>query len=145
MIIRQKGKISCLRLPAAVGFAFMLLTSTMVADETGALEGQLRVAADAPVEVEGGERAAADYARFFVVIRSADGAKEIARAHPDSSGNYRFVLLPGEYVVGVEQPETKSSATVAQKFVIAPNKATRVDTHVLPNLRKSTADHLDAK
>ena len=144
-MVGPMGKMDPWRLRVAVGCAFILLNATLVGDDSGALEGQLRVAADAPVDLEGENRSVVDYARFFIVIRSADGAKEISRARPDASGNYRFVLPPGDYAVVLEQPEAKPVATAGQKFAIAPNKLTRVDTHVGPNLRKSTADHLDAK
>ena len=139
---RRVSKWDRMRLRLAMSCAFLIFCTTMLADDRGALEGQLRLAADTPVQLAGGGTPAADYARFFVVIRSADGATEIARAHPDSSGSYRFSLPPGDYLVAVEQPAAKTPPNAPQKFTVAPNKSTRVDTHVAPDLRKSAAGHL---
>lgn len=131
-----------MRLRVALSCAFVIFCTTMLAADRGALEGRLRLAADTPVDLAGGGQPAVDYARFFIVIRSDDGAKEIARAHPDASGNYRFSLPPGDYLVAIEQPESKTPPHAPQKFTVAPNKSTRVDTHTAPDLRKSAAGHL---
>lgn len=68
----------------------------------GYLEGHLRIAAPQAVQVAEArtpKSAAADYARYPLVVLSRADHREVARVIADKEGNYRVALPPGDYLL----------------------------------------------
>ena len=129
----------------AAACIWALIPMTTFSNTKGVLEGRLTLSPDAPVQLGGAARLKPDYAAFVLIIRSPDGKKEIARTTPDGSGNYKVELPPGEYVLALEKDGDTPSGYVPQKFAITANKATHIDTTLLPNLSKSGPESAESR
>jgi hypothetical protein len=117
--------------------AIIVLTTTAPGQPNGVVEGRIIAVDDAPVQPGDAAAPVVDYAQFVLVIRRAGSDNEVARIAPDPRGTYRVSLPPGDYVAGVARSGAKPANKALQPFAVKANETTRLDLHVVPDLRKS--------
>ena len=142
MIQRAPRRRSVIHL--AIAACWLLVTSTAFTADVGTVEGQLRIPTHQAVQLDEPADKGPNYARYLLIIRSSDAAKEIARTAPDRTGSYRLSLPPGDYVLAVEQKGRTPPRSAPQKFTVTSGKTVRVDTAVLPDLRAVAPDRIQS-
>ena len=124
----------------SAAFSCALATAPALGDALhGVVEGQLKIAPDAPVQLGDPESAIAtpDYASFVLLVRSNGDGKQVVQVTPDEAGKYRAALPAGRYVIELQQRRGGPARTTAQQFVISSNRTTRVDIAIAPDVRKA--------
>ena len=118
-----------------VGCIFLALAGSATSSDalpSGVMEGHLKILSSKPVDI-GDENAAtlttANYADYPLLVLSGDGQKEIAQITPDTNGNYRAVLPPGDYVLVAQRRARKHAKP--QPFTVLSNQTVRVDMEVV--------------
>jgi hypothetical protein len=122
------------------GCLFLILagTESISAAPQGFLEGHLKIVS--PREVEPSDNmprqtvTAETFAEYPLIILSAGAQKEIARVTADENGNYRVPLLPGNYVLDVQDRVRKRVRARPQPFTVVSNQIVRVDMNVVIGL-----------
>jgi hypothetical protein len=122
-----------------VGCIFLVLAGNAISSDalpSGIMEGHLKIFSPKPVDL-GDENAATvtaeDYAEYPLLILSRGEKKEIARITADTNGNYRAVLLPGDYVLDVEGRGRRHLRWKSQPFTVVPNQTVHVDMNIAPD------------
>jgi len=104
----------------------------------GWLEGHLSVVflrgVDTGDEMPRQTVAPGSYAKYPLILLTADRKQQVARLIPDDSGHYRAGLQPGNYVIDVEDRARKRLEVSAQPFTIAANQTAHVDITVITGL-----------
>jgi hypothetical protein len=108
------------------------------AEQTGFIEGHLTIIS--PRVVEPSDEmprqtvTAETYAEYPLIILSQDGT-EIARFTADENGNYRVALLPGAYILDVQDRAAKRVRARPQPFWVVSNQTVQVDMNVIIGFR----------
>lgn len=76
-----------------------------------------------------------NYAEYPLVVLSRDGKREVARLSADANGNYRAELLPGDYLLDVQDREQKHLRGRPRMFTIAAGQTIRVDMNLDTGVR----------
>ena len=125
----------------SAAFSCAFATAPALGDAShGAVEGQLKIAPNAPAQLGDpvGALATPDYASFVLLVRSGGDGKQVVQVvTPDKEGKYRAALPPGRYVIELQQRRDAPPRTVPQPFLVSPNTTTRLDVAVAPDVRKA--------
>ena len=120
----------------SVGCIFLVLAGSATSSDalpSGVMEGHLKILSRKPVDI-GDENAAmvtpGNYPDYPLLVLSQDKQKEIARITPDTNGNYRAVLPPGDYVLDVQGRARKHVRWKPQPFTVVSNQTVRVDMDI---------------
>jgi len=65
-----------------------------------------------------------------LITLSQDGKKEIMRVTADANANYRATLLPGDYILDVQNRRRRHVRTTPPPFTILANQTVHVDTAI---------------
>jgi hypothetical protein len=76
------------------------------------------------------------YAEYPLIILSQEEKKEIARVTADENGNYRVGLLPGNYVLDVQDRLAKHVRAAPRPFKVVSNQTVHVDMNILIGIRQ---------
>src|SRR4029450_1173425 len=108
------------------------------AEQTGFIEGHLTIISprvvDPSDEMPRQTVTAETYAEYPLIILSQDGT-EIARFTADENGNYRVALLPGAYILDVQDRAAKRVRARPQPFWVVSNQTVQVDMNVIIGFR----------
>ena len=84
-----------------------------------------------------------NYAEYPLIILTQDGKREIARLTADKFGNYRVALLPGAYILRVQERSAEERAerihANPQPFTVVSNQTVRIDMTIFIGLVKGQA------
>ena len=123
-----------------VSLLLLVLSSAAQSDPVppGFVEGHLRIFPLSDVNPAADDRAATTatevpYAEYPLVVLTRDGKKEITRVTPDSGGNYRIELPPGDYILDVEAHTPKRPKP--RPFTVVSKQTVRVDMCVDTGIR----------
>jgi hypothetical protein len=101
----------------------------------GFMEGNLKIVSPRAVEPSDNmPRPAVEpetYAKYPLIVFSADGKREIARVTADVNGNYRVALPPDAYILDVQDRVAKHVRAKPQPFTVVSNQTVRVDMNIL--------------
>ena len=75
------------------------------------------------------------YAKYPMIILSQDGKKEIAHVTPDENGNYHVALLPGAYILDLQDRVAKRIRAKPQPFTVVSDQTVRVDMNIFTGFR----------
>jgi hypothetical protein len=115
----------------------LILAGTAASDAgpPGFLEGNLKIVSPRAVEPSDNmPRPAVEtetYAKYPLIVFSADGKREIARVTADVNGNYRIALPPGAYILDVQDRVSKHVRAKPQSFTLVSNETVRVDMNII--------------
>lgn len=128
-----------------IGAATCLILAGTAASDAGPpgfLEGNLKIVSPRAVESSDNmPRPAVEpetYAKYPLIVFSADEKREIARVTADVNGNYRIALPPGAYILDVQDRTARRLRAKPQPFTVVSNQTVRVDMNILtgfPNRR----------
>ena len=130
---------------AACIFLMLAGTASIKAAPQGFMEGHLKIVVIRAVEPDDMPQPAPEtYAEYPLIILSQDGKREIARLTADKSGNYRFALPPGAYILRVQERSAEERAAERihanpQPFTVVSNQTVRVDMTVFIGPAKGQA------
>jgi hypothetical protein len=119
------------------GCLFLILVGieSINAAPQGFLEGHLKILSPRAVEPSDNmPRPAVEpetYAKYPLIVFSADGKREIARVTADVNGNYRVALPPGAYILDVQDRVAKHVRAKPQPFTLVSNETVRVDMNII--------------
>jgi len=119
------------------GIFLVLATSTAsgAALPTGTMEGHLKIVLPRAVEPSDAMPrltvAPETYAKYPLIVFSADGKREIARVTADVNGNYRVALPPGAYFLDVQDRTARRLRARPQPFTVVSDQTVRVDMNVV--------------
>src|SRR5437763_7635987 len=128
----------------ATGCIFLMLacTASTRAAAQGFMEGHLKIVvirAVVPDNIPPPE----NYAEYPLIILTQDGKREIARLTADKFGNYRVALLPGAYILRVQERSAEERAerihANPQPFTVISNQSVRVDMTIFIGPAKGQA------
>ena len=120
-------------------------TASIKAAPQGFMEGHLKIVVIRAVEPDNMPQPAPEtYAEYPLVILSQDGKREIARLTADKSGNYRFALPPGAYILALQERSGEERAAERihanpQPFTVVSNQTVRVDMSIFVGPAKGQA------
>src|SRR5438034_8626687 len=129
---------------ATAGILLMLAGSDSIkAAPQGFIEGHLKIVVIRAVEPDNMPQPE-NYAEYPLIILSQDGKREIARLTADKSGNYRVALLPGAYILAVQERPAEERAAEPihanpQPFTVVSNQTVRVDITIFIGPAKGQA------
>ena len=128
----------------AAACIFLMLTSTasIKAAPQGFMEGHLKIVVIRAVEPDN-IPPPENYAEYPLIILTQDGKREIARLTADKFGNYRVALLPGAYILRVQERSAEERAerihANPQPFTVVSNQTVRIDMTIFIGLVKGQA------
>ena len=100
---------------------------------TGLVEGHVNIVSRPTVELADGTPpgVSADvYGKYPLIVRSAQGERELARVVPNAQGNFGIALPPGVYLLDVEGRLKKRVRAKPQPFTVITNQTVRVDLNI---------------
>ena len=119
-----------------VGCIFLVLAGSATSSDalpSGVMEGHLKILSRKPVDI-GDENAAmvtpGNYPDYPLLVLSQDKQKEIARITPDTNGNYRAVLPPGDYLLVAQRRARTHVSAKPRPFTVVSNQTVRVDMDI---------------
>jgi hypothetical protein len=123
--------------------AFVVLSSCLsacadTAANTGVLRGQLKIFSPKEVELGDGDISTASanlYAKYPLVVLSADGKKQIATFTADQNGTFRVELPAGEYMLDVKDRVRKHVRAKPQKFKVTAGQKVSVNLELDTGIR----------
>ncbi|MBW8010704.1 MAG: hypothetical protein FVQ83_05595 [Chloroflexi bacterium] len=123
---------------------FLLLLASITAcappppEEFGTLRGHVSIGPLVPVMREGEPEptpAPEVYSARQIVIYSADGKTEVARANIDYQGNYQINLPTGQYVIDINHLGIDSAAGLPTTIQIEHQMVTTLDIDIDTGIR----------
>jgi len=119
-----------------VGCIVLVLADSATSSDalpSGVMEGHLKILSRKPVDI-GDENAAmvtpGNYPDYPLLVLSQDKQKEIARITPDTNGNYRAVLPPGDYLLVAQRRARTHVSAKPRPFTVVSNQTVRVDMDI---------------
>ena len=119
-----------------VGCIVLVLADSATSSDalpSGVMEGHLKILSRKPVDI-GDENAAmvtpGNYPDYPLLVLSQDKQKEIARITPDTNGNYRAVLPPGDYLLIAQGGARTHVSAKPRPFTVVSNQTVRVDMDI---------------
>jgi hypothetical protein len=127
---------------AACIFLILAGTASIKAAPQGFMEGHLKIVvirAAEPDNIPPPE----NYAEYPLIILTQEGKRETARLTADKSGNYRFALPPGAYILALQERSGEERAerihANPQPFTVVSNQTVRVDMTIFIGPAKGQA------
>jgi hypothetical protein len=128
---------------AACIFLMLAGTASIQAAPQGVMEGHLKIVVIRAVEPDN-IPPPENYAEYALIILTQEGKREIARLTADKSGNYRFALPPGAYILALQERSGEEHAAERihanpQPFTVVSNQTVRVDMTIFIGPAKGQA------
>jgi hypothetical protein len=129
----------------ATACIFLMLagTASIKAAPQGVMEGHLKIVVIRAVESDN-IPPPDNYAEYPLIILTREGERETARLTADKSGNYRFALPPGAYILALQERSGEERAAERihanpQPFTVVSNQTVRVDMTIFIGPAKGQA------
>ena len=120
----------------------MLIGSVLLSDPVppGFVEGHVKIfpLSDVNLADDGNRTNTATsepYSQYPLVVLTRDGKKEITQVTVNRNGNYRIELPPGDYMLDMQGPESRSVRVKPRPFTVVSNQTVRVDMTIDTGIR----------
>ena len=123
------------------GCLFLVLVgiSSVWAAAQGFVEGHLKIISLKEVELAeenpSPEGTGENYTLYLLIVRTADGQKEVTQIVADPNGNYRLELPAGNYILDVARRTPTRLRATPQAFTVVSGKTVRVDMDIDTGVR----------
>ena len=123
------------------GSLFLVLVgiSSVWAAAHGFVEGHLKIISLKEVELAeenpSPEGTGENYTLYLLIVRTADGQKEVTQIVADPNGNYRLELPAGNYILDVARRTPTRLRATPQAFTVVSGKTVRVDMDIDTGVR----------
>ena len=123
------------------GCLFLVLVgiSSVWAAAQGFVEGHLKIISLKEVELAeenpSPKGTGENYTLFPLIVRTADGQKEVRQIVADANGNYRLELPAGNYILDVARRGPTRLRSTPQTFTVVSGQTVRVDMDIDTGVR----------
>ena len=123
------------------GSLFLVLVgiSSVWAAAQGFVEGHLKIISLKEVELAeenpSPKGTGENYTLYLLIVRTADGQKEVTQIVADANGNYRLELPAGNYILDVARRTPTRLRATPQAFTVVSGKTVRVDMDIDTGVR----------